>query len=562
MKHLVRKTASFLLALLSLGVASGLTACGNDTPQGGETNNTCEVKAVLAGYGTDWVYAMAEKFNEIYKSEGYKVEVTLTDTSIGASNEIITPKRNTTDLYFEYGAVNTYIDKSRSILGSKGGLLLEDLSDVLNSKALGADKKEQGKTIRERMDETTLSFCEYTGRLSNVEGVYSLPYMGGTSNCLLVNKNVLEQNNYTTEDLLTTDDLIKVAYALKPSNVLDENAFFPVAWSGSKAPGYWDYMTQMLFAQYSGKVAYENFWNFIPETGSTVENGYDVYEDNGIYEALKVVEVLEDRDLAVPGTSSLDHIGAQARVFTGKSLFCVGGDFVYKEMEKDYAQYLDNVIAVKFPVISALGVKLSLCGEVHTDGDSCESCDTKLKAIVKEVDTESKTDAEIANLLGVAEEKVTRIKEARGYHRGNVASTACFIPSYSDSKHVAKLFLRFLYSDDGNDIYYANTYSSLAIERVDKVDTSDYSQRELSIYKLTNTAYSQPVYSYTTSPLRSIAGVTFMPAQGTVASMYTMLSYSHSQTTNPTLTAKSIYDTNIREVQLNWVDWLQTAGLE
>lgn len=557
-------TKSITATCMALAMVSSFVACGgNETLTGGTTNNTCEMKVALSGYGVEWASEMVEKFNEMYKEEGYKVVITMAEANVGVANEIAAPKRNTTDLYFEYGhRINTAMNQSRSVLGANSGGILEDLSDVLDSKAIGLDKQEEGKTIRERMDPEMLKFGKYSGRLQGFDGVYGLSWAYGMVNGILVNSKVLDEKGYTKDDLLTTDSLIKVVKELQPADLLDQEAFFPVAWAGGNAPGYWDYMTQILFAQYSGKTAYENFWNFIPETGTTVDNGYDVYKDKGILEALKVVEELENKDYAVSGTSSMDNIGAQARVFTGKSLFCIGGDYGYKEMSKDYSQYLDDVVLMNFPVISALGVKLGLCGATHEEGDSCSSCDEKLQAIVKAVDAENKTTAEIASETGVAETKIAQIKAARGYYMGNMTTSAAFIPSYSDSKHVAKLFLRFIYSDDGNDIYAKNTYSSFPIERVTPLDTSTLNEREKSVYKLTASSYANPVYAYTTSPLRSIVGVGFLPAQGTVVSAYTNLSYSHSTNSNPTLTAQLVYDSNIKDVKLNWADWIQTAGVD
>lgn len=563
----MKKSIKFLAIICTLILAVGpLGGCKkNGGYGGGETNNTCEIKVALSGYGVDWATDMANAFNETFKDEGYKVVITMAEANIGVANEIGSPKRNTTDLYLEYGhRINPQMDRSRTVLGANGGALLEDLTDVLDSKPIGLDKQEEGdKTIRERMEPEMVAAGKYSGRYVGFDGVYGLSISNSSVNGILVNTKTLTQKGYTQDDLLTTDKLLAVCSALKPANLLDQDAFFPVAWAAGNAPGYWDYMTQVLFAQYSGKTDYENFWNFIPKTGTTEANGYDVYEDRGIYEALRVVETLEDKDLAVPGTASMDNIGAQARVFTGKSLFCVGGDYVYKEMSKDYSQYLDDVILMKFPVVSPLGVKLSLCGTEHKEGDTCSACDEKLAAIVKAVDEESKTDAEIASETGVDEAKVAQIREARGYYAGNTLAAAAFMPSYSDSKHVAKLFLRFMYSDDGNDIYGAKTYSSLPIKRATPIDTGTLSAREASVYNMTASSNAQPVYAYNTSPLRAVAGVSFAPAQNnSTVGLYTRLSYSHTGTANPDLTAQKAYEANIANAKSNWLDWLQTAGLD
>ena len=75
----------------------------------------------------------------------------------------------------------------------------------------------------------------------------------------------------------------------------------------------------------------------------------------------------------------------------GKSMFIVAGDYLYKELEKDYKTEMENIIAVKTPVISALGVKLDLCGAgAHEKDAPCAACNEKLRAVVKAVDEEKK----------------------------------------------------------------------------------------------------------------------------------------------------------------------------
>lgn len=75
--------------------------------------------------GVDWLTAAAAKFNEVYRDEGYEVVITLTDAEINATNEIKTPNRCTTDIFFEYNNVNALINQSRAILKKDGVALLD-----------------------------------------------------------------------------------------------------------------------------------------------------------------------------------------------------------------------------------------------------------------------------------------------------------------------------------------------------------------------------------------------------------------------------------------------------
>ena len=443
--------------------------------------------------------------------------------------------------------------------------MLEDLSDVLDSKAINARGEEEGDTIRNRLDEKILGMCKYTGTLNGFDGYYGLP-MDKSATGVYVNKNVLTQKGYTMDDLLTTDGLLNVVHELAPANPLDETVFFPVAWSGLKAPGYWDYLAQVLFAQYTGSENYDNFWDFIPTTGTQEDNGYTVYSDQGILEALNVIEELENTDYAVPGTSSMDHIGAQSRVFTGKSLIVISGDWIYKEMEKDFGQYLNNVIPIKTPVLSALGVKLGLCGNVHAEVEnqvigSCANCESALKSIVKDIDGNTLTDVEIATKYkGASVEDVQIIRERRGYYLDQTGISVA-IPSYANAKDVAKKFLRFLYSTDGAKIYQHNTHEWLAVKEIKKADISSLSEIDRLIYEKKNLDSSIGLKMDTSNVIRSQnTGMGLSAAYGSPL-VYSNLAYSHSSNSTPSVTAEIAFEAGKRTAKNNWNDWLSNAGL-
>ena len=121
MKKTLRKSLAMLLAGSSI---FSMAACNNNETD----SNVCEIKGLVSGYGVDWLYAAEEAFNTAFKDKGYEVDVVLTDNDINAAQEILSPKRNTTDLYFESNQINNLIERSRSVLGAKGGALLEDLT--------------------------------------------------------------------------------------------------------------------------------------------------------------------------------------------------------------------------------------------------------------------------------------------------------------------------------------------------------------------------------------------------------------------------------------------------
>jgi ABC-type glycerol-3-phosphate transport system substrate-binding protein len=320
-----------------------------------------------------------------------------------------------------------------------------------------------------------------------------------------------------------------------------------------------------------GVETYEDFWNYIPngDESKVIEEGYKVYENRGIYEALKVAENLMNTDYAVPGTASMDHISAQARLLEGSSLFMVSGDWIYKEMELNYGKYLNDIVAIKNPVLSAVGVKLGLCGQTHAeptfdrnnfvDTYACEDCEAKLRATIKAVDS-GKSDAEVATEVGITATQAAEVRERRGYYQ-SCNGFAAMIPSYSNAKDVAKLFLRFLCSDDGIAIYNKNTHSNFIVKPVNAPDTTTMTAREKSLYDKIYGANTTALFNRSENPIRVVTSSTIFPAAGTTKLAYSQISYSHMDNKNPTYTAKTTYFDNVLVAQGNWGDWLAAAGL-
>ena len=565
MKKIIKRTICLILAVFMLG---SMTACNNNK---GKDEMTCEVKVVMAGYDVSWLTEQIKVFNEIYQEEGYKVEITLVDTDIGLATEMTTPKRNTTDLYFEYThRINKMLEKSRAVLGSNGGTLLEDVTDVLESKAVGTDKKEQGELIKDRIDEETLSLYKYTGSLRDYDGYYGVPCFGGAQG-IYVNTKVLADKGYSVDDFLTTDSLISMTAALAPKGQdrFDATKFFPVSWAGGT--GYWSYLVNILMAQYMGKDGFCDFLNFVPAEGESqkVASGYTVYENRGVYEALKVSEELQNRDYSVPGAANNSIIQAQARIFEGTSLYMVSGDWIYKEMEKDYSQYFNNVMPIKMPIISALGVKLGLCGTAHVepkhnddpfvDNYSCANCESKLKSVVKAIDAGIKTNAEIANEFNLTEGQVIKIKDARGCYEGS-AGFAAMIPSYSNAKTVAKEFLKFMFSDEAIKIYNKETHADFIVDYTDKSIAAERDAKGKIMYDKIFGDNAIKVLPDSSDPIRVYNGLSIWPASGTDKNMYASISYSHTDYPNDNK-AKEVYLNHIKQSKSNWGDWLSVAGL-
>ncbi len=581
----VKKAMLFALAGT---ICVGATACGANPSSDDEESKTANIKAIICGYDNDWLKDNIQRFNALYKEEGYEVKLVLEDSDINSVYDVKNKRKNDTDLYFDYNKVNMLVDSSYSVMREEGVCLLEDLSDVFDSVALNSEKKEEGsKTIGEKMkskNAALLNRCRYTGLSSSQEkypGLYALPNATSTTGIYL-NKKALTTLGYSMDDLLTTDALLDMCDEIVEGYDINEKdyltKFFPIAYAGQNAGGYPGYMFDYYLAQYMGEEDYINFWKFNPKQGTVQENGYSVYEDPAILESLRIISELVNTDLTQAGYASATHGAAQGRVFTGTSnegykqgsLFMVSGDWMYKESEKDYEKYLNDVIAIKAPVISALGMKLGLCGKTHEvkvddyqgRKDHCPECETKLREVVKladEYNYEQKSNAEIARQTGVSEENVKRIRAARGYVIGGEGENVAFIPSYSNAKKVAKLFLRHLFSNDWQKIFEEKALVNSVLDMGETADVSSMNDRQRSLYEKTKGYNAKTLYPDKSNKLRMAIGGYF-PATSTNLGVFFGLAYSHKHSA-PQFTAETVYKNNKEYIKLNWQVYLKAAGL-
>ena len=127
------------------------------------------------------------------------------------------------------------------------------------------------------------------------------------------------------------------------------------------------------------------------------------------------------------------------------------------------------------------------------------------------------------------------------------------IPSYSTSKDVAKLFLRFLASDDNLDLYKTKAYSSLPFKYASesKVQVNDFVKSVDEVMSYGNGMLLCEDIS--TSPIRQVNLACFCNYTG-YANVFLSLS-------RRTITSQEIYDSDIVYAEENWKLLLRQAGL-
>ena len=562
----MKKLLSILLASIAMA-AMVFTGCTVDDrlPSGVviQGEKVVNLRVYKGGYGDEFIYEMIDAFNEMYAEEGYEINLVQSEITVGDvyRQEIETPKDNEIDLYLVNGSdMTSLITRSSVIMADAENpkdAVFEDLTELYGMKPIGLDKKEESKTIEQKIFPEFLPLMQYNGSVRQWRGnYYAIPWVSSSAG-IVVNEKLLKET-FKLDFPRTTDELYEQVQQISAAEEKDPrtgNTIYPIAWGGGNIKGYWEYIFEPLFAQYSGTEKYDNFYKFIPEDGDTITNGYEVYNDQGLLKALEVIDDLANLDFMEVGALNKDNDAVQHNLLTGQAVFMPTGDWVANEMKYSYADGVNNIYMIKMPIISALGTKLGL------DADA-EKCEKALREIVTGIDNGDDNAAIISAVktnvgATVTEDQIEAVRDARGIYYNQGSSHQALIPSYADAKDVAKLFLRFMMSDDAMNIFSANTTGCrmpLNYSDESKGVIENETRYAASVREIVNGDRATIIYpDRQTSPLRSIGGL------GGTFQRYWY--YGHALATTPTLTAETIFREEYQLVSSNWSTYLSNAGL-
>ncbi|MCB5288491.1 MAG: ABC transporter substrate-binding protein, partial [Candidatus Cloacimonetes bacterium] len=420
----------------------GLSGCTPGVEEGG--NSVIQLRAYKGGYDLDWLHKATEEFTKAHPNITFEFieESGLVDSK--ALQEIALPQQNQTDLYFLTGIdIDLLMQRSYSALRTREQVLLEPLNDVYESKGIDINGEEESETIASRLFDGYKEASTYEGSFDKWKGsMFTLPWASAMTG-LFVNQAVLDK--FDIETPLTSDEF--VAAIDKISSEGEEEDIFPFAWGGENTAGFWSFLFETWFGQYSGRTKFENFVNCEPEDGDIINNGYKVYEDPGILESLKAMFQILNLDYCANGSASRQHMEAQTDFIIGKSAFLTGGDWAFKEMSKYYyTQAVENEIEmIAVPMLSTIGTEIGIT-------------DAQLHTLVEMIDNHN-TYVEIKTAIpSLTDANIDRVVNARSIYDSIGGSHEIVIPSYADAKDAAKLFIRFFYSNDGCRIFRNNAY--------------------------------------------------------------------------------------------------------
>ena len=480
-KTFVKIGAVLMSLLFALG---GFAGCNKKTVANDE--NTLEIYLKEAGYGKDWLYAVADAFVEEFPQYNVHIEAEMNVSRV--ENMLRSgPSNTTTDLMFSDEKLFKLQAMGANAL-SGYDCILEDLTDMYNTKLPGEDV-----TLAEKMNPYIYDHFAIEEEVS--DGVWEdRYYMFSWANSLMgfvYNKTLFEEKKdkgvfvpRTTEELYDVLDILK-SDKFKPFiNAMSTSYMGPIEYT------WW--------AQYDGADEYGRYW----EPKGMMD--YDTMSQKGKLYAAQIVNQLYRPAYGRLNQDSLDSqfTEIQAKFIVREAAIIPCGDWFENEMRDIIAQNQaqgnrDEYAMMKTPVNSAVVEKLSFWtggdySEIFKRARDVQQSSSDL-AVLKEA------DAKLAQLIdyvdGVTSEKpgfatdqdVAKIREARNVAFSYADGHQAVIPVYATAKEAAKQFLLFLATDRAQRIVAQKTYGVTMCYGYDPADggveLTDFARSALDIVK-------------------------------------------------------------------------------
>ena len=456
MKNKSKKMLALLCATLTCSTALFSTSCGGS--KGSDTDQTLEVLLWDQGYGTQFCKDLLNSFKEEswVKSKYPNLEIIF--TADGNDNTYKTKidageKANTVDLFL-VANLSTYTGKD-----SLGQEKFADLTEkVFNQQVPG-----ESVTVYEKMLPTFLDSIRYyeKGQDSNTPDVpfksYVFPWAMGMDGIVY---NADHLRTLQLEVPLTTNQFIAACETISNSKALPYNLKSDGDYailSDSKG-NYWNNLYPTWWGQYEGITEYYNFFNGV--ANGTISA--DIHRQKGKLYSLQVLEKILDYEngYMYKNRTGLEFMQAQTNFIKGEGVFYSNGDWFAKEMEKTVKE-VDEMLGIKYDIRM---MKTPIVSEIINKTPSIPNEET-LRAVIRAVDSKFATVAEAKLgqfegyelITNVTEADYKVILEARGVIHSIGPRHNAAVPSYAKGKEVAFDFLKYMATDEAQEIYMAAT---------------------------------------------------------------------------------------------------------
>ena len=434
------------ISVCALAVLMSLTAfpaCGgNKGPENTEKNAI--VQMYLGGFGSAGITALENRFEQIYASEGYTVEIHPITNLVGTAvtnNLQLGPTMTVTDLFLGGGfdPKPVVVQGDSFLQDTSEECALEDLTSMYKQNVYG-----ESVTFEQKLHSDFAEFNKFNGK-------YWSANWNGAVTGLLYNADYFTAHQ---EELpRTTDELIALVGRIKGYGDI------PFTFNGVAA--YWEYCVLPWWRQFATDEEVSDFWNCLDKNG---DESPEAFRTQGRLQAYTILQDCIGDPANFNGRALKDtHIEAQTRFFDGidengeKLWMMPSGSWTENEMALNgYAVGSKNIGIMRAPVSSYA---------IYNDMDRTEfrfetvRSDAKLSEVIQAV------DAGQTSVPGVSQEDFNAIKKMRSYVNTEGYGSTAVIPSYANAKEVAKKFLLFMASDEAHQLYYDTTKTYLPFDR-------------------------------------------------------------------------------------------------
>ena len=215
-------------------------------------------------------------------------------------------------------------------------------------------------------------------------------------------------------------------------------------------------------------------------------------------------------------------------------------------MKEYYYNQAKEIMMIGAPILSSIGTEIGIT-------------DQQLHTLVECID-DHQSNAEIKSILPtLSDDNIEWVRNARSVHGTIGIGHNILIPSYCDAKEAAKLFVRFLYSNDGCRIFRNYANANLPLSYVTQAGDKDTTFQK-SLDKVRNYDNPQIITSVAafngvrTTPTPPIYMFNYSSWQTPYTFLYIMIDKSKS---SPIFTAQKIFDDEKTYVRGYWSRWME-----
>ena len=421
MKKIKKILVLLMVCLMAFSLFAG---CGKKENE--NKSDTIYVSVINKGYGTDWLYSLLDAFCAIHTDYTYEITKAYDDSFIQTNIE-------TGEEYCNYDLAFT------GNISPADTKYLLDIKDVYAMTYTSGSRA--GKTVKECMDSNVLALLEDVDPITKepTGSYYRMPWTGGVNGLLVNYSKVTEVMGAGWEETYpcrTTDELLDFCAALKAKGL--------APFIHSAITKYYQFLYDGWFAQYNGKTEISDYYKgrYYDEVDNAFKEGPEAAVNDGVLESLKVMESIFANDYSYKDSNGIDWEVCQTYFMLGRSAMFSNGDWNNLEMMK---QFPDNDIRfMRLPVISALGDKYGIT-------------ETQLRTIIDYVDGKTTVKPAVSTGDYTADQLIDIVKEARSWTATYVEYYNTAIPVYSKKAEIAKEFLKFMVTDEGQRIFAKTT---------------------------------------------------------------------------------------------------------